>query len=380
MALQGIRVIEMAGLAPVPYCGLILSDFGADVIRVDRSEGRQDDVLARGKRSIAINLKAKEGIATLLKILSSADVLIEPFRPGVMEKLGLGPDVVTKINPKIIYARLTGFGQQGPYAKMAGHDINYVALSGALSAFGRKGENPIFPGNVMADFAGGGMTCALGIALALIERNKSGKGQVIDCAMMDGSAYLATFIYHTRKTPVWDTERGTNILDSGAHFYEVYKTKDGKFLSVGAYEPQFYALLLKGIGLENDTTLPHQMDKTQWPALKEKFTKIFLSKTRDEWMKIFDGTDACVVPVLDMDETHSYHHNAARGVMSEGEFGHTPTPAPRLGRTPGTAKKGNSPIVGQHSTQVLTESGFTAREIEQLLQNGAVVQSGRSRL
>ena len=245
-ALQGIRVVEMAGLAPAPYCGLILADFGAEVVRVDRVGAGSMDQLARGKRSVAVNLKSPEGVETVLRLMETADVLLEPYRPGVMERLGLGPDVACARNPRLVYARLTGFGQDGPYAPMAGHDINYIAISGALSLLGRKGEKPLAPVNLLGDFAGGGMLCALGICLALLERTHSGKGQVVDTAMVDGAAYLATFVYKFRNSGMWRDERGTNMLDSAAPFYDTYRTKDGEFMSVGAIEPQFYAALLKG--------------------------------------------------------------------------------------------------------------------------------------
>ena len=256
--LQGIRVLEMAGLAPAPYAGMILADFGADVIRIDRAptgETRFDatrDYLARGKRSIAVNVKDPRGVELLLRLADTTDVMIEPYRPGVMEKLGAGPDVVTERNPRLVYARLTGWGQQGPYASMAGHDINYIALSGALSLLGRRGEKPLPPVNLLGDFAGGGMLCALGIVLALYERTQSQLGQVVDAAMVDGAANLSAFLFGFHAAGFWSEERGTNLLDTGAPFYDTYETSDGKFVSVGAIEPQFYAALLKGLGLDAD--------------------------------------------------------------------------------------------------------------------------------
>src|SRR5215469_14929231 len=262
-ALEGIRVIEMAGLAPAPFCGMILADFGADVVRVDRIGAGSVDQLARGKRSVAVNLKSPEGVETVLRLAERADVLLEPYRPGVMERLGLGPEVACGRNTRLVYARLTGFGQDGPYANMAGHDINYIAISGALSLLGRKGEKPLAPVNLLGDFAGGGMLCALGILLALLERNTSGRGQIVDAAMVDGAAYLSTFVYKFRNNGMWRDERGTNMLDSGAPFYDTYQTKDGRYMSVGAIEPQFYAALLKGLGLDA-ATMPHQMDQLKW--------------------------------------------------------------------------------------------------------------------
>ena len=358
-ALSGIKVIEMAGLAPAPYCGLILADFGADVVRVDRIGAGSMDPLARVKRSVSVNLKDPKGVDTVLRLVEKADVLLEPFRPGVMERLGLGPEVACARNPRLVYARLTGYGQNGPYANMAGHDINYIAISGALSIIGRKGEKPLPPINLLGDFAGGGMTCALGIALALVERATSGKGQVIDAAMVDGAAYLATFVYRFRANGMWRDERGTNMLDTAAPFYDTYDTKDGKFVSVGAIEPQFYAALLKGLGLDA-ADLPHQLDQTQWPAMKEKFADLFRKKTRDEWAAIFDGTDACVAPVLTLGEVPDHEHNRVRELLIAAADGKLePAPAPRLARTPGSVRRPN-PKVGQPSDEILGVYGFAA--------------------
>src|SRR5262245_25601726 len=276
-ALEGIRVVEMAGLAPAPFCGLILADFGADVVRVDRVGAGSVDQLARGKRSAAVNLKSPEGVATVLRLIDRADVLLEPYRPGVMERLGLGPDVAAARNPRLVYARLTGFGQDGPYASMAGHDINYIAISGALSLLGRKGEKPLAPVNLLGDFAGGGMLCALGICLALLERAHSGKGQVVDTAMVDGAAYLATFVYKFRNSGMWRDERGTNMLVIAAPFYVTYLTKDGEFMSVGAIEPQFYSALLKGLGIDAEG-MPPQLDQSSWANTKARFAEIFATK------------------------------------------------------------------------------------------------------
>ena len=370
-ALAGIKVIEMAGLAPAPYCGLILADFGADVVRVDRPGAGSMDHLARGKRSVAVNLKDPQGVQAVLRLLERADVLIEPFRPGVMERLGLGPEVVCARNPRLVYARLTGYGQAGPYASMAGHDINYIAISGALSLIGRRGEKPLAPINLLGDFAGGGMLCALGIGFALVERARSGKGQVVDAAMVDGAAHLSTFIYKFRAAGLWKDERGTNMLDSGAPFYDTYATRDGGYVSVGAIEPQFYAALLKGLGLD-PATMPHQLDHSQWPATARKFTEIFATRTRDEWSAIFDGTDACVAPVLALHEAARHPHNAARGTLLTGATGHSePAPAPRLSRTPGQAGT-SMPQPGQHTAEVFGEYGFSGAEIAALKTSGAI--------
>lgn len=369
--LHGIRVLEMAGLAPAPFCGMILADFGADVVRVDRPNSNSFDQLARGKRSIAVSLKHADGVAALLRLIENADVLIEPFRASVMERLGVGPDVACARNPRLIYARLTGWGQEGPYAKMAGHDINYIALSGALSLIGRHGDKPLAPVNLLGDFAGGGMLCALGITLALVERARSGKGQVVDAAMVDGAAYLSSFLYNFRTAGFWTDERGTNLLDSGAPFYETYETKDRQYMSVGAIEPQFYAALLEGLGLD-PSTMPAQLDRTQWPATKQLFAEIFMTRTRDEWSAVFDGTDACVAPILGLGETASHPHNRARRLLIQDEKGELqPGPAPRLSRTPG-ASSSPAPQVGQHTAGVLAEYGFRDDEIRQLVTAGAI--------
>ncbi|MGH7789902.1 MAG: CaiB/BaiF CoA transferase family protein [Candidatus Binatia bacterium] len=370
-ALQGIRVIEMAGLAPAPFCGMILADFGADVVRVDRVGAGSMDQLARGKRSVAVNLKSPEGVETVLRLAEKADVLLEPYRPGVMERLGLGPDVACARNPKLVFARLTGFGQDGPYATMAGHDINYIAISGALSLLGRKGEKPLFPVNLLGDFAGGGMLCALGIALALLERVGSGRGQVIDTAMVDGAAYLSTFVYKFRNSGMWRDERGTNMLDSAAPFYDTYRTKDDQFVSVGAIEPQFYQALLAGLGVDA-ATMPHQMDQSKWTETGEKFSRIFATKTRAEWCAIFDGTDACVAPILNLGEAGDHPHNRARSLLIKDQHGKSePAPAPRLSRTPGDGSR-PLPEVGAHTRTVLGEYGFAAAEIERLIAAGAI--------
>jgi alpha-methylacyl-CoA racemase len=370
-ALEGIRVIEMAGLAPAPYCGMILADFGADVVRVDRVGAPDMDMLARGKRSIGINLKHPDGVALLLRLIEQADVLLEPFRPGVMERLGIGPDIACQRNSRLIYARLTGYGQVGPYANMAGHDINYIAISGALSTIGRRNEKPLAPINLLGDFAGGGMACALGILLALIERSRSGRGQVIDAAMVDGAAYLAAFLYKFRSTGFWSDERGTNLLDGAAPFYDTYRTKDGQYMSVGAIEPQFYAALLHGLGLDA-ATMPNQNSRTHWEETANKFTEIFAGKTRDEWCAIFDGTDACVAPVLGLGEVDDHPHPKARQLLIRDDNGNCePAPAPRLSRTPGSVQR-PMPKVGQHTQEVLREYGLRDDELAPLLERGAI--------
>ena len=372
-ALDGIRVIEMAGLAPTPYCGLILADFGADVVRVDRVGAPSVDQLARGKRSIAVNLKLADGAACLLRLTEQADVLIEPFRPGVMERLGLGPDVVCSRNPRLVYARLTGYGQSGPYAGMAGHDIDYIALSGMLALIGRRGEKPVPPLNLLGDFGGGGMLCALGIALALIERSRSGKGQIIDAAMVDGAAHLGSLLYKLRSLGMWNDERGTNLLDTGAPFYDTYQTKDGEYVAVGAIEPQFYAALLRGLGVDA-ASMPEQMDRGHWSQTTQRFAEIFATRTRDEWCTVFDGTDACVAPILGLGEVADHPHNRARDLLIRGPGGDAePAPAPRLSRTPGMIHR-PMPQPGQHTNEVLTAYGFSETEIRSLMQATAIEQ------
>jgi len=370
MALKGLKVIELAGLAPAPVCGMILSDFGAKVIRVDKvGHGLNYDVTARGKRSIALNLKKAEGVDILRRLCSSADVLIEPFRPGVMERLGLGPAALTQENPRLVYARLTGFGQTGPYKDMAGHDINYLALSGVLSCLGRKTENPLPPVNLLADFAGGSFTCALGIMAALLERASSGQGQVIDSCMVEGAAYVGSWLFASKDMFVWGEPRGHNMLDSGAHFYETYKTKDGKYMSVGAIEPQFYQILLEKLEASDDE-LP-QFDN--FDELKLKLSAIFAQKTRDEWSAIFDGSDACVVPVLDKEEAGHHHHNQTRGAFLPSGM---PRPAPLLSRTPATAAGGPDTLEwGRDTVAVLQEEGFTSHQIEAFIRDSVAQQA-----
>jgi alpha-methylacyl-CoA racemase len=375
--LAGIRVIEMAGLAPVPYAGMILADFGAEVIRVDRSPtsgSRFDptrDHLARGKKSVGLNMKHPAGVATLLKLVETADVLIEPFRPGVMEKLGIGPEVALQRNPRLVYARLTGWGQEGPYASMAGHDIDYIALSGVLHLLGRKGERPLPPINLLGDFAGGGLACALGVVLALFERASSGKGQVIDAAMIDGAANIASFLFGFQAAGLWSEQRGTNLLDTGAPFYDTYETSDGKWMAVGAIEPQFYAALIEGLGL-GGADLPHQMDRSAWEDTRARFAAVFESKTRDEWCAIFDGTDACVAPILSMTEAPAHPHNRHRRLFVDGVRGApAPQAAPRLSRTPGSAA-GEAPVPGADSKAIFSELGMSAAEIDRLTAEGAI--------
>eukprot|EP00511_Aplanochytrium_stocchinoi_P000042 CAMPEP_0204822056 /NCGR_PEP_ID=MMETSP1346-20131115/238_1 /ASSEMBLY_ACC=CAM_ASM_000771 /TAXON_ID=215587 /ORGANISM="Aplanochytrium stocchinoi, Strain GSBS06" /LENGTH=387 /DNA_ID=CAMNT_0051948071 /DNA_START=1643 /DNA_END=2803 /DNA_ORIENTATION=- len=385
MALQGIKVVEIAGLAPAPFAGLCLADFGASVVRVDRSKNGATitnmDTLSRGKRSIALDLKSEEGQKVFKILISKSDVLIEPFRPGVMERLGLGPDVLLALNPRLIYARMTGFGQGGDpdVSKAAGHDTNYIALSGVLSALRSAGQKPQPPANLLGDFGGGGLICAFGILLALMERQNSGKGQVVDAAMVDGAAYLASAIFSGNSVGAWSNDLdtvGTNLLDGGAHFYQTYECKDGKFMSLGAIEPQFYAELLKGMGLdEKQDNLPNRMDSSQWPQMKERFARIFLTKPRDEWAEIFKGKDACAFPILSLQEAIANKHNVARGtfVKKEGSIDtHEPAAAPKLSRTPAHGSR-PMPVPGSHTLEILTEFGFSTDQIQSMLKSKNVV-------
>ncbi|XP_027881959.1 alpha-methylacyl-CoA racemase [Xiphophorus couchianus] len=382
MALLGVKVIELAGLAPAPFCGMILADFGAKVIRVDRTKVFSTlDTQARGKRSVALNLKMPEGVALLRRLCVQSDVVLEPYRKGVMEKLGLGPSELLSENPRLIYARLTGYGQSGCYASAAGHDINYLAMSGLLSQLGRSGEKPYAPLNLVADFAGGGLTCALGIILALLERTRSGKGQIIDASMVEGAAFTGSFLWKSRRIGIWSRPRGENLLDSGAPFYDTYKTLDGKYLAVGAIETEFYDQLLKGLELDAGE-LPPQMSFSDWPELKQLFTERFASKTQADWLMIFDGTDACVTPVLSFDQVSSHPHNRERGSFMKDSSGEEfPRPAPVLSRTPAEPCLASDPAVGEHTVEVLLDYGYTSAEIDEMLAAGVVqCNAGKAKL
>ncbi|CAB3977766.1 alpha-methylacyl- racemase [Paramuricea clavata] len=373
-ALQGVKVLEFSGLAPVPYAGMILADFGASVTRIDRAKQAGFgglDRLGRGKRSVAIDLRNAKGAEVVKRLSQNSDVLIEPFRPGVMEKLGLGPEILMKDNPRLIYARLTGFGQQGPLSARAGHDINYASISGTLSMIGRHGDKPTPPLNILADFGGGGLMCSLGIMMALFERGKSGKGQVVDASMVSGVAYLSSFVHKTTELGMWSGDRGTNLLDSGAPFYDTYQTSDGEYVAVGALEPQFYKLLLKGLALEEE--FPNQLDASIWPKMRARFTEIFSTKTRQEWCEIFDGTDACVTPVLSLSEATEHPHNVANDVFLQNSDGtHEPAPAPKLARTPGRPNDTRQPRLGEHTSEALQECGYSQDSIDELQRDGVI--------
>jgi alpha-methylacyl-CoA racemase len=357
---------------------MVLADLGADVLRVDRADVARSidhsrpatNAMHRSKRAIGVDLKTKDGVDALLRLADAADVLFEVFRPGVAERLGIGPDVACARNPRLVYGRLTGWGQDGPLAAAAGHDIDYIAVAGALEPLGRAGEPPTPPINVLGDFAGGGMLLALGLAAALFERERSGRGQVVDAAMVDGAALMLTPFYAARASGFWGA-RGTNLLDTGAPFYEVYECADGSWLAVGAIEPQFYAALLAVLGLDG-ATLPDRDDPASWPALKERFAAIFRTRARDEWCARADGRDACIAPVLTPGEAPDHPHNRARGTFLELDGVPQPAPAPRFSRTPAPA-----PAAPQHpgadTAAVLTDWGFGAAEVDTLIRTGAVV-------
>ena len=362
--LRGLRVVEMAGIGPGPYAAMLLADMGADVVRVDRPGGVADpvaagrDVVNRGKRSIALDLKSESGLATVRRLLADADVVIEGFRPGVMERLGLGPDECLDANPRLVYARMTGFGQSGPLAPVAGHDIGYIALTGALWATGRPDERPVPALNLVGDYGGGSMFCVFGIMCALFERMTSGRGQVVDAAMVDGVASLTTMFTALRAMGVWRDERGVNLLDTGAPFYEVYECADGKFLAVGALEPQFYAELVRRTGFRSDAadeaTRFGQGSPATWAADKAEWAALFATKPRDEWAALLAGSDACVQPVLDWAEARAHPHLVARSTFVDVDGLVQPAPAPRFSRTPG-AVRGSAPYPGQHTDEVLAE-------------------------
>jgi alpha-methylacyl-CoA racemase len=376
--LSGYKIIEFAGIGPAPMCAMLLSDMGADVLRIDRAEdanlGIPTDakysVLNRGRRSVAIDLKKKEGTEVALALIERADALIEGFRPGVMERLGLGPDLCLTRNPRLVYGRMTGWGQDGPLAHAAGHDINYIALTGALHSIGRKGEAPVPPLNLVGDFGGGGTYLALGVVAALLEAQKSGKGQVIDVAMVDGASSLMAAIYGLRAAGRWTDQRGDNILDTGAHYYDVYETSDGQYVSIGSIEPKFYDELLKLSGLKHEE-LPRQNDRSAWPMLKDRIAAIFRSKTREEWCRIMEGSDVCFAPVLNMQEAPLHPHNRHRGAFVEVEGVVQPAPAPRFSRTPSAIQRPPAQP-GEHTEEALRDWGFSAAEVAQLRGSGAI--------
>ena len=377
--LEGVKILEIAGIGPGPFAGMMLSDMGAEVVRIDRAdrvrggdpENPPKDILARGRRSVAVDLKNPQGVEVVLAMVERADVLIEGFRPGVMERLGLGPEICLARNPGIVFGRMMGWGQEGPLAHAAGHDINYIALTGALHAIGRRDQAPVPPLNLVGDFGGGGMLLAYGVVCALLEKARSGQGQVVDAAMVDGASALMGMIYAMKSMGVWRDERGTNMLDTGAHFYDVYETRDAKYVSIGSIEPQFYALLLQQLGLEGEK-LPPQMDREQWAALKVRVAEIFKTRTRDEWSAIMEGTDVCYAPVLDLDEAPEHTHLKQRKTFVEAAGVIQPAPAPRFSRTAPELVRPPS-FEGQHTDEVLADFGFDAERVAALRDAKAVV-------
>jgi alpha-methylacyl-CoA racemase len=377
--LAGYRIVEMAGIGPAPFAAMLLADMGAEVIRVDRREaadlglpGRdvKFDVLHRGRRTIAVDVKADAGREVVKRLAAKADAIVEGFRPGVMERLGLGPEVLRALNPRLVFGRMTGFGQDGPLADAAGHDIDYIALAGVLHAIGRKGEAPVPPLNLVGDFGGGGMFLAFGVVCALLEAQRSGKGQVVDAAMVDGSATLMALMFGLYAQGSWKDERGVNVLDTGAPWYDTYRTKDGRWLAVGAIEKRFYEAFVQRLGL-NMSELPRQHDRSGWPELRRRFAETVAGKTRDEWEGIFEGSDACVAPVLSLGEVAQHPHNAARGTFVERDGVLQPAPAPRFSRT--VPEMGAAPRpAGADTDAVLADFGFSQAEIGRLRDAGVV--------
>ena len=374
--LSGVKVLELEAIGPAPFAGMLLADMGADVLVLDRPASadlglkreRWYDVLMRGKRSVALDLKSDSAKEIFLELIAKADVLIEGLRPGVMERLGLGPDAALARNPRLVYGRMTGWGQYGPLAPRAGHDINYIALAGVLNAFGRKGEAPVPPLNLVGDFGGGGMLLGFGVACALLEAGRSGKGQVVDAAMVEGASLLAAMFSGFLAANTWSEERGANILDTGAPWYNVYETGDGKHVSVGSIESRFYEELLQRLGLSGEE-LPSQHDRASWPAMKSRFEKIFKTRTRDEWCKVFEGSDACFAPVLSWSEAPRHPHNRARSAYVSVARVEQPAPAPRFSRTPPEVRRA-PPERGEGGRQALLDWGFTVQDIDRLKSRG----------
>ena len=376
--LDGLRVVELAGIGPGPMACMMLADMGADVVKVDRltdaglgiAMPAKYQVLHRGRPSIAVDLKSPDGLAVVKRLIDRADVLIEGFRPGVTERMGLGPEDCFATNPKLVYGRMTGWGQDGPMARAAGHDMNYIALTGALNAIGPADGPPVPPLNLVGDFGGGTLYLLVGVLAALLEARQSGKGQVVDAAMVDGAASLMTTFFGLKAAGLWSNERGANLLDGGAHFYSVYETRDGKYVSIGSIEAKFYAELLEKTGLD-PAGLPPQMKPESWPVIKEKLAEIFRTKTRDEWCAIMEGSDICFAPILVLDEAPEHPHMKARGTFAEIDGVVQPAPAPRFSRTPGAVRRPPSPP-GADTDEALVAWGFAAGEIADLRAKNAV--------
>ena len=370
--LTGLKIIEFAGIGPGPFCGMLLSDLGADVVRIDRKGtggASPANVSARGRRSVGLDLKSPQAIETCLKLMEGADAIFEGFRPGVMERLGLGPDAALGRNPKLVYGRMTGWGQTGPYAHAAGHDMNYIAISGALHAIGTK-DKPVPPLNLVGDMGGGALYLAFGLMAGIISARETGQGQVIDCAMSEGSASLMAMFYGMKASGMWTNDRRANMLDGGAHFYDTYQCSDGKWISIGSIEPQFYALLLEKTGI-TDPAFAGQMKRGEWDSLRAKLAEVIAGKAQDEWSAIMGGTDVCFAPVLDLDEAPLHPHNVARQTFVKVAGVIQPAPAPRFSATPG-AIQGPPPAIGAHDTEALTDWGFSATVIAALKAAGAM--------
>jgi alpha-methylacyl-CoA racemase len=379
--LQGVRVIELVGIGPGPFAAMMLADLGAQVLRVDRAglvrpeaKASPYDVMGRSRSSIGVDLKSPAGVEVVLRLVESADVLTEGFRPGVTERLGVGPDVCLARNPKLVYGRMTGWGQEGPYASSAGHDINYISLSGSLSLIGRAGERPVPPVNFLGDFGGGGMLLALGVAAALVEAQRSGKGQVVDAAMVDGAALVAAMAWGVVGSGSWGP-RGTNLLDTGAWYYDVYECADGKYVSLGSLEPQFYAQMLEltglGANVDGGGPLPEPGDRASWPAMKVRMAALMATRTRAQWCEIMEGTDVCFAPVLEVHEASEHPHNKHRGTFLEVDGVVQPGPAPRFSRT--VADPPTPPVApGVHTDKILSDIGYSADEVATLRRSGAV--------
>ncbi|MDE3007672.1 MAG: CoA transferase [Acidobacteriota bacterium] len=372
--LEGVKVIELAGIGPGPYACMLLADLGADVLRFERGDPEASDeptweILNRGRPSVALDLKSSAGRDLVLELCAQADVLVEGFRPGVAERLGVGPEACQHRNARLVYARMTGYGQEGPLAQRAGHDINYVGVSGALWPIGRAGETPVPPLNLVGDFGGGSLFLVMGVLAALVETSRSGLGQVVDAAMVDGSASLTSMLHSFLNAGFWQEERGVNILDSGAPFYDVYETKDARFVAVGAIEAPFYAALLEGLGLAS-ASLPAQFDRDQWATLKQRFADVFRTKTRDEWTKAFEGVDACVTPVLSPREAARHRYNAERHVFDVSKAGAQPQPAPRFSRTPGRLSRPPT-AAGAGTREGLAGWGLSQARVDELRDAGA---------
>ena len=377
--LVNLKVIEFRGIGPGPFCGMMLADMGAQVIRIDRlpvadKSEKGTDFLGRGRQSIALDLQHPKGIKIARRLIDASDILIEGFRPGVMERIGLGPEICLARNERLVYGRMTGWGQTGTLSSAAGHDINYISLSGVLHAMGQAEGKPTIPLNLIGDFGGGGMLLAFGILAALYERTQSGKGQVVDAAMTDGSALLMNAIFGLMNSGTWSKVRGTNLLDGGSHFYNTYETRDGKFISLGSIEPKFYSLLLDKLGIDQASDLPDQMARQDWPGLKKRFSEIFKSKSRDEWDELMLGTDICYAPILSYEEARKHPHNISRGTFVDRDGSYEAAPAPRFSRSAPKLPESNVPA-GSQSIDILRRASFSDDEIDELIEQGVVVQN-----